>query len=119
MAKRSTAAPLKNVDNISEKKSASQNFTSRANDSIAKIGWECRRGTKCYTQRDIWKKLRVTHDPKRKIWQNITMKGRKNENKKKDEGSRNNSYRSKQSKIWIWKALLKNRRYATIKVMIS
>ena len=103
--KRSTAAQSITAEDLSEVKS---NFTSRITDSIKKVKWGCARGTKCYEQSDIWNKLKDTHDIKQANWNNKTKKGNKNKNKKKDEGSRNNAYRSRQSKRWTWKALSKH-----------
>ena len=103
--KRSIAAQSITAEYLSEVKS---NFTSRINDSIKKVKWGCARGTNCYEQSDIWNKLKDTHDVKQANWNNKTKKGNQNKNKKKDEGSRNNAYRSRQSKRWTWKALSKH-----------
>lgn len=104
-AKRSTAAPFITADDLSELKN---NITSRINDSIKKVKWGCARGTQCYEQSDIWNTLKETHNFKQKIWKNKTKKGNENKNKKKDGGSRNNTYRSRQLKRWTWKVLSKH-----------
>ena len=104
-AKRSTAAPFITADDLSELK---KNITSRINDSIKKVKWGCARGTKCYEQSDILNTLKETRGFKQRIWKNKTKKGKQNKSKKKDEESRNNAYRSRQSKSWTLKALLKH-----------
>ena len=106
-AKTSTTAPSIIAEDLSELKN---NFTSRISDSAkkVKVNWECERGTQCYELKDLYNKLNEIHNVEPKKWNNKAKKGNKNKNKKKDEGSRNNAYRSRQSKRWTWKALSKH-----------
>ena len=106
-AKTSTTAPSIIAEDLSELKN---NFTSLISDSVkkVKVNWGCERGTQCYERKDFFNKLNETHNGEPKKWNNKAKKGNKNKNKKKDEGSRNNAYRSRQSKRWTWKALSKH-----------
>ena len=107
IAKRSTAPTLATVDEL-------KSVAYPTNDSTKKVIMKCGWRPKCSKQEEIWKALALLHG-----LNNTTIKDRQRDNKKKDKESRSNSHRSRQSKSWTWKALLKNRRYATIKLMIS
>ena len=106
-AKTSTTAPSIIAEDLSELKN---NFTSRISDSVkkVKVKWGCERGTQCYERKVFFNKLKTQYNVEPKKWNNKAKKGNKNKNKKKDEGSRNNAYRSRQSKRWTWKALSKH-----------